>query len=157
MKTLILHKSANFGQNSRSKTILESGKIFASNGHQIFISQKIDFSRLVPWSKSTPPKVFFSVHRMMGHTQTNILRVFLKKKEIIKFFRKWKKQKSDLNINSGPHGSKKFQLWGGQIISGPQNLFEVPHFRILKNVFFSKSNPQFSVPKVTLELGLSAS
>jgi hypothetical protein len=84
VKILILRKSANFGQNSKSKTILESGKnsssvgqnIFFKEFEKIFFFQKIDFSRLVLWSKSPPPKVFFFVHRMMGHTQTNILRVF---------------------------------------------------------------------------------
>ena len=84
VKTLIIRKSANFGQNSKSKTILESGqnsvsdgqKIFFEKFDEIFFFQKIDFSRLVLWSKSPPPKVFFFVHRMMGHTQTNILRVF---------------------------------------------------------------------------------
>ena len=67
VKTLILRKSANFGQNSKSKTILESGKNSASGGQnvffkkfdQIFFFPKIDFSYLVLWSKSPPQKVFF--------------------------------------------------------------------------------------------------
>ena len=52
------------------------------------------------------PKVFYSVLRVIGHTQTNIFRVFLKMNEIMKFLRKWKKQKSELNINSGQRTKK---------------------------------------------------
>ena len=107
LKNKILRKSANFGQKSKSKTISESEKDSASDGQKKnlkkfdknFFLKKIDFSHLVIWSKSTPPNVFFWVHRLISHTQTNILRVISKMNEIIKFFRKWEKQKSDLNVN----------------------------------------------------------
>ena len=67
MKNKILRKSANFGQKSKSKTILESEKDSASDGQkkilkkfdQIFFLKKIDFSHLVIFWKSTPPNVFF--------------------------------------------------------------------------------------------------
>ena len=84
------------------------GKIFFSKNFTKYFVQKILPNIFFPkklifhvWSfgAKAPLQVFFSVHRMMGHTQTNILRVFLKKNEIIKFFRKWKKRKSDLYFN----------------------------------------------------------
>ena len=138
MKTF-LWKLAHFGQNSKSKTILESGKNSASDGQNtkyffqkispnIFF-QKIDFSHLVLWSKSPPSKGVFFVHRMMGHTQMNILRVFLKKNEIIKFFRKWKKQKSDLYFNTWPPGPKIQTLRGSKYFWA-QKYFWVLNFRI---------------------------
>ena len=159
VKTLILRKSANFGQNSKSKTILESGKNSASGGQniffkkfdQIFFFQKIDFSRLVLWSKSPPQKVFFFVHGMMGHTQTNILRVFLKKNEIIKFFRKWKKRKSDLYFNSWPPGQKNPTLRGSKYFRAPKYFRGTPFWdfwplKVPKKWHFSsktKIGPQF--------------
>ena len=108
LKNKILRKSANFGQKSKSKTILESEKDSALDGpkknlkkfEKNFFLKKIDFSHLAIWRKYTPPNVFFLVHRLIGPTQTNILRVISKMNEIIKFFRKCEKRKSDLNFNS---------------------------------------------------------
>ena len=109
MKNKILRKSANFGQKSKSKTILESEKDSASDGQkkilkkfdQIFFFEKNRFFTFGHFLKKYPSKSVFLVHKLIGHTQTNILRVISKKNEIIKFFRKWEKQKSDLNVNFG--------------------------------------------------------
>ena len=122
MKNKILRKSANFGQKSKSKTILESEKDSASDGQKKFLKklkknfflQKNDFSLLVIWSKSTPQMCFFLVHRLIGHTQTNILRVISWKNEIIKFFRKWEKRKSDLNFSFEAQGPPNPNLGGSK-------------------------------------------
>ena len=100
VKTLILRKLANFGQNSKSKTILESGKnsssvgqnIFFKKFDQIFFLQKIDFSRLVFWSTNGKIRnqTSISIHGLLA---------------------------------------KKIQLWGDQNIIWPQNILRVPHFK----------------------------
>ena len=52
-----------------------------------------------------------------------------------KIFRKWKKQKSDLNISSGPHGSKNFNFEGVILFLGPKIFWRYPilGFLILKS------------------------
>ena len=88
---------------------------------------------------------------MIGHTQTNILRVFLKKNEIIKFFRKWKKRKSDLYFNSWPPGQKNPTLRGSKYFRAPKYFRGTPFWdfwplKVPKKWHFSsktKIGPQF--------------
>ena len=117
-----------------------------SSGSQVSIRKLYRVS----FGAKAPPKVFF-VHRMMGHTQTNILRVFLKKNEIIKFFRKWKKRKSDLYFNSWPPGQKNPTLRGSKYFRAPKYFRGTPFWdfwplKVPKKWHFSsktKIGPQF--------------
>ena len=67
VKTLIFHKLANFGQNSKSKTILKSGKDSASDGQKkfqktwsnIFFSKKLIFHVWSSGAKAPPKRCFF--------------------------------------------------------------------------------------------------
>ena len=125
-------------------------KIFFQKILPIIFFPKNWFFTFGPLEQKHPPKVFFSVHRMMSHTQMNILRIFLKKNEMIKFFRKWEKQKSDLNINSGLHGSKNFNFEGVKLFLGPKNFLRYPilgflNLKYQKMIFFIKNQNWTSI------------
>ena len=86
----------------------------------------------------------------------NIVRIFLKKNEMIKFFRKWEKQKSDLNINSGLHGSKNFNFEGVKLFLGPKTFSRYPILGFLTLKSTKKNDIFHQKPKLDLNFDSQA-